>query len=46
MLACEWWQDLLTRPTGGMKWRESVTKMPNVAAWWELRSNETTRNHK
>ena len=22
MLACEWWQDLLTRPTGGMKWRE------------------------
>ena len=46
MLACEWWQDLLTRPTWGMKWHESVTRMPNVAAWWELRSNETKRNHK
>ena len=26
MLACEWRQDLLTRPTGGMKRRESVTR--------------------
>ena len=29
-----------------MKWRAGGTRMPNVAAWWELRSNETTRDYK
>lgn len=29
-----------------MKWRVCDIRMPNVVAWWELRSNEITRNHK